>query len=184
MAGARKSTARRYAEAIFEIADRDGNVERWLEELQTVAAAVSDESVVRGLEDPNVAIERRLAALQGAVGAGMVPQMNNLLALIVRRRRIEMLPQIAREFKRLYNKGAGIVEATAFSATPLDEGELAALRSRLEQMTGGRIELGTAVDPSLLGGVQVRVGDMLIDGSVRGRLERLRNRLVSGALTP
>jgi F-type H+-transporting ATPase subunit delta len=184
VAGARKSTARRYAEAIFEIADRDGNVETWLEQLQTIASVVSDESIVRGLEDPNVPIERRLAALAGAVGSGMVPQMSNLLPLIVRRRRVGMLPQIAREFRRLYNKKAGIVEATAVSAAPLDEHELTALRSRLEQMTGARIELDTRVDPSLLGGIQVRLGDRLIDGSVRGRLERLRNRLASGALTP
>jgi F-type H+-transporting ATPase subunit delta len=184
MAGARKSTARRYAEAIFEIAERDGNVEAWLEQLHSVAAAVSDESIVRGLEDPNVPIERRLAALDKALGPDMVPQMRNLLPLIVRRRRVEMLPQIAREFRRLYNKRAGIVEATAFSAAPLDGQELAALRSRLEQMTGGNVELETRVDESLLGGIQVRLGDQLIDGSVRGRLERLRNRLASGALTP
>jgi F-type H+-transporting ATPase subunit delta len=184
MAGARKSTARRYAEAIFEIAQRDGNVETWLEQLQTVAAAVSDDAVLRGLEDPNVPIDRRLAALESALGPGGAPQMRNLLSLIVRRRRVEMLSQIAREFRRLYNKQAGIVEATAVSATPLDDQELAALRSRLEQMTGGKIELATSVDASLLGGVQVRLGDVLIDGSVRGRLERLRNRLASGALTP
>jgi len=184
MAGARKSTARRYAEAIFEIAERDGNVETWLEQLQTVAQAVSDDAVVRGLEDPNVPIDRRLAALDNALGSGTVRQMRNLLPIIVRRRRVEMLPQIAREFRRLYNKQVGIVEATAVSAAPLDAQELAALRSRLEQMTGGKIELETRVDASLLGGIQVRLGDMLIDGSVRGRLERLRTRLASGALTP
>ncbi len=184
MAGARKSTARRYAEAIFEIAERDGNVETWLEQLQTVAAAVSDDAIVRGLEDPNVAIENRLAALDGSLGSDAIAQMRNLLSLIVRRRRVEMLPQVAREFRRLYNQQVGIVEATAVSAAPLDEQELAALRSRLEQMTGGKIELDTKVDASLLGGIQVRLGDLLIDGSVRGRLERLRNRLASGALTP
>ena len=184
MAGARKSTARRYAEAIYEIAQRDGNVETWLEQLQTVGEAVSDNAVVRGLEDPNVPIERRLTALDNALGPDTVPQMRNLLPLIVRRRRVEMLPHIAREFRRLYNAQVGIVEATAVTAAPLDDRELAALRSRLEQMTGGKVELATRVDASLLGGVQVRLGDQLIDGSVRGRLERLRNRLASGALTP
>ena len=184
MAGARKSTARRYAEAIFEIAQRDGNVEAWLEQLQTAASAVSDDAVVRGLEDPNVPLDRRMAAIEHVLGPDAVPQMHNLLPLIVRRRRLEMLPQIAREFRRLYNAQSGIVEATATSAAPLDEQELAALRSRLEQMTGGKIELETKVDASLLGGIQVRLGDKLIDGSVRGRLERLRNRLASGALTP
>jgi F-type H+-transporting ATPase subunit delta len=184
MAGARKSTARRYAEAIFDIAERDGNVETWLEQLTSVSAAVSNESIVRGLEDPNVSLDRRLAALDKALDASAVPQMRSLLTLIVRRRRVEMLPQIAREFRRLYNIRAGIVEATAISAAPLDETELAALRSRLEQMTAGKVELETKVDTSLLGGIQVRLGDLLIDGSVRGRLERLRNRLASGALTP
>ena len=184
MAGARKSTARRYAEAIFEIAHRDGNVDAWLDQLETAGKAVSDDAVVRGLEDPNVPIERRMAALEDALGEGAIPQMRNLMGLIVRRRRIEMLPQIGREYRRLYNRQAGIVEATAVSAAPLDEQELSALRSRLEQMTGGKIELETRVDASLLGGIQVRLGDQLIDGSVRGRLERLRNRLASGALTP
>ena len=184
MAGARKSTARRYAEAIFEIAERDGNVELWLDQLQTIARAVTDDAVVRGREDPHVPLASRMAALERSVGPGMVPQMANLLPLIVRRRRVELLPQITAEFRRLYNRQAGIVEATAVSATPLGDEELAALRSRLEQMTGGRVQLQTKVDVSLLGGIQVRLGDLLIDGSVRGRLERLRNRLASGALTP
>nr|MBA2373173.1 ATP synthase F1 subunit delta [Chloroflexota bacterium] len=70
----------------------------------------------------------------------------------------------------------------ATSASPLSPDEVRALQGRLETMTGGRVELDTQVDPSLLGGLVVRVGDRMIDGSVRGRLERLRNRLVSGAL--
>ena len=184
MAGARKSTARRYAEAIFEIAERDGNVDEWLDQLATVAEVVSDDQIVRALEDPSVPLERRLGMLDKALGQGMVPQLNNLLKLIVRRRRVETLPALSREYRRLYNKKAGIVEAAALSAAPLDDEELAALRSRLEQMTGGKVELQTSVDASLLGGIQVRIGDLLIDGSVRGRLERLRNRLASGALTP
>ncbi len=92
MAGARKSTARRYAEAIFEIAERDGNVEAWLEQLTTISTAVSGDQIVRALEDPSVPIERRLGMLDKALGEGMVPQMHNLLALIVRRRRVESLP--------------------------------------------------------------------------------------------
>ena len=72
--------------------------------------------------------------------------------------------------------------ATATSTSALTKDEARALTQRLEQLTGGRIELDVQVDPSLLGGVVVRVGDRLIDGSVRSRLERLRNQLVSGAL--
>ena len=92
------------------------------------------------------------------------------------------LPRIAAEFRRLDNHRLGIAPARVVSAAALEPAEVKALIARLEQMTGGRIELEQEVDPSLLGGLVVRVGDRLIDGSVRGRLERLRNQLVSGAL--
>ena len=183
MARTRTTTARRYAEAAFQIAERDGTVDTWLAQLDAVAAALSVPGAVRRLEDPQVPFESRLDAIRG-IGGQMMPQLSNLLALVLRRRRVEVLPGIAREFRRLYNLRAGIVEATAISAAPLEDGELSALRSRLEQMTGGRVELDTRVDESLLGGIQVRLGDLIIDGSVRGRLERLRTRLAAGTLTP
>jgi F-type H+-transporting ATPase subunit delta len=184
MAGARRSsTARRYAEAVFEIAERDGTVERWLTQLTDLAEAVNRPDVVRRLEDPHVPLEARAAALHNVAGVDMLPQMANLLGLVLRRRRLDTLPQIAREFKRLYNRRAGVVEATATSALELNQAEIAALTTRVEQMTGKKVELTTAVDPSILGGIQVRIGDTLYDGSVRGRLERLRSRLESGALT-
>jgi len=106
----------------------------------------------------------------------------NLIGLMLRRSRIDQLPRVAAEFRRLDNARQGITLATATSAAPLSPDEVRALTARVEQLTGGRIELDLQVDPSLLGGLVVRVGDRLIDGSVRGRLERLRNQLVSGAL--
>ena len=108
--------------------------------------------------------------------------MLNLIGLMLRRGRIQELPRLAAEFRRLDNARQGITVATAISAAPLTQDEIRALTERLEEFTGGRVELDVQVDPSLLGGLVVRVGDRMIDGSVRGRLERLRNQLVSGAL--
>lgn len=183
MARARSTTARRYAEAAFEIARRDAQVEVWLEQLELVAEALGDPAVIRGLENPRVALVERHAALASILGDRLLPQVSNLLGLVMRRRRLEAVPGIAREFRRLHNHAAGIVEAHATSAAKLDQGEVDALRARLETITGGRVELDLRVDPQLLGGIQVRVGDRLIDGSVRGRLERLRGRLAAGSLT-
>ena len=175
------STARRYAEAAFEIAQRDGTVEQWLTQLESLGTIAADAQTVRRLEDPAVPFEVRREALLGALGGQTLPQVRNLLELILRRRRIEMLPQLGREFRRLYNRREGIAEATAVSATELSAGEVQALREKVERMAGGRVELQLSVDPSLLGGIQLRLGDRLIDGSVRGRLERLRNELVARA---
>lgn len=185
MAGTRRSsTARRYAEAVFEIAERDGTVDRWLSQLSDLAEAVSRPEVVRRLEDPHVPLELRSEALHEVAGKEMLPQVGNLLGLVLRRRALDSVPQIAREFKRLYNRRAGVVEATATSALELDRDEVAALTTRLEKMTDKKVELTTEVDPSILGGIRVRIGDTLYDGSVRGRLERLRTRLAAGAITP
>lgn len=176
-----RTSARRYAEAAFEVALRDGTVDEWLDQLQRAAAIVADQGQVRRLENPRVPFEVRRDALAAAIGPDVMPQMRNLIGLLMRRRRLDRLPALATEFRRLYNRRAGIVEATATSAVELNEDDLRALRERLGQLITGTIDLHTQVDPSLLGGVQVRLGDQLIDGSVRGRLERLRSQLAARA---
>jgi F-type H+-transporting ATPase subunit delta len=180
---ARPSTAaRRYAESVYEIAGRDKAYDQWRRELDLAAGVLEDPAVAHGLNDPRVSSVIREAALESGLGKQVSKSVLNLLRLLIRRGRIEDLPRVASEFRRLDNLRLGITPARAVSAAPLQPAEVTALTARLEQMTGGRIELAQEVDPSLLGGLVVRVGDRLIDGSVRGRLERLRNQLVSGAL--
>ena len=176
------TAARRYAEAAFEVALRDETVEAWRAELANASTILGDEQLMRGLTNPAVALPSREAVVTGTLAARVSRPVLNLVLLLLHRGRIELLPRIAAEFKRLDDRRLGISSATATSAAPLEPDEVRALTSRLEQLTGGRVELDLRVDPSILGGLVVRVGDRLIDGSVRGRLERLRNRLVSGAL--
>jgi F-type H+-transporting ATPase subunit delta len=180
---ARSTTAaRRYAEAAFEIALRDGTVDVWRRELALVAADLGGEPVMRVLTNPALPFESRERVVTQAVGSQVSRPVLNLVLLLLRRGLIELLPRISAEFKRLDDERLGITPAIAISAAPLEAAEVSALTSRLEQLTSGRVELDLQVDPSILGGLVVRVGDRLIDGSVRGRLERLRSRLVSGAL--
>ncbi len=170
-----RSTARRYAEAAFEIAERDDSMEAWMAALAVAEERLVDPEVSRFLSNPSVPATSRVEVLGRIVGDDVTGPQRNLLALMVRRGRFEQLPAVIREFRRLYRLREGIVEATVTSASTLDAAEAQALQSRLEAMTGKRIELSQEVDAQLLGGLQVRVGDQLIDGSVRGRLERLRN---------
>ena len=176
----RDSAPRRYAEAAFQLAERDGSIETWRTELEQ-AAATTDGQLMDVLANPALALDQRLAAANRVLESLSQP-VRNLVFLLIRRRRIEQLPRVVAEFVRLDERRQGITHATATSAAPLTDLEVKALTARLEQMTGDRIALTTDVDEALLGGLVVRVGDRLIDGSVRGRLERLRNQLASGAL--
>ena len=176
----RDSAPRRYAEAAFQIAGRDDTIETWRRELELAGATVNDE-LMSVLANPALPLEQRIATAQG-VFATLSQPVRNTIFLLIRRGRIEQLPRVVSEFVRLDDRRQGITHATATSASPLTDLEVKALTARREQMTGGRIALATAVDESLLGGLIVRVGDRLIDGSVRGRLERLRTQLASGAI--
>lgn len=177
----RDSAARRYAEAAFQVAERDGTVDVWRRELEDAASITDVATIGRSLANPAVALETRAAQVETTFGRIASRPVLNLIQLMLRRGRIEDLSHVAAEFRRLDNARQGITIATATSASPLDAGEVKALIARLEALTGGSIELDLKVDPSLLGGLVVQVGDRLIDGSVRGRLERLRTQLVSGA---
>jgi F-type H+-transporting ATPase subunit delta len=179
---ARPSTvARRYAEAAFETATRDGTVDAWRRDLDAAAAALAAPDVAAAVENPSIAPLVREEAIRGGLASSVSPSTLNLILFMVRRGKIDQLPKVAEAFRRLDDDRKGIVHAVATSATPLEPSEVSALTARLEQMTGGKVELAVETDPSLLGGFVVRVGDRLIDWSVRGRLERLRSQLVSGA---
>ncbi|MEX1336021.1 MAG: ATP synthase F1 subunit delta, partial [Candidatus Limnocylindrales bacterium] len=141
-----------------------------------------DPEVTRFLSNPSVPTAARVEVLGRIVGDDVSGAQRSLLSLMVRRGRFEQLPAVIREFRRLYRLREGIVEATVTSATSLEGPEVKALQARLETMTGKRVELSQQIDPDLLGGVQVRVGDQLIDGSVAGRLERLRNDFTNMAI--
>ena len=177
-----RSTARRYAEAALAIADRDGTVETWRAALTSAAAALGRADVARVLANPAMPFDARRSIAEQVLGKTITGGPLNLVLLLIRRGRPELLPAVAREFQRLYERRVGIVQATVTSAAPLSAAEVKALSERLAGMTGGRVVITVAVDAAILGGVMVRLGDRLIDGSVRGRLERLRSKLASGAL--
>jgi F-type H+-transporting ATPase subunit delta len=177
----RVGSARRYAEAAFAVATEANAVEAWHDDLRRAAAIVSDEELSRLLQNPAIPYEQRREALERSLG-DVADGIRNLTLLLLQRRRLELLPAVAEHVHRLVNARDGVVEGVVTSAAPLHEDEERELRAKLEPIAGGRLELRYEVDPSLLGGVVVRLGDRLLDGSVRGRLERLRDRLVSSAL--
>jgi F-type H+-transporting ATPase subunit delta len=178
---ARSGTApRRYAEAIFELAERDNALDRWHDDLRTAAEVAGNESVARLLSSPMVPITDREALLEQLLASRISDGALNLVRLLLHKRTLDLVPRIAAEYQRLLNAKRGIVTAIVTSAAPLDAKEDAAVRARVAEMTGSKVDIQTKVDAELIGGLTVRIGDRLIDASVRGRLERLREQLLAG----
>lgn len=177
------TAARRYAEAAFELASRDRSHDVWERDLQAIAGIVADERVTEVLNNPSIPHPQREKLVQNLFGPRVGGPALNLVRLLVDRGRAELLPAIATEYRRLINRQRGIVEAVVTSAAPLTTDETEAVRRRVEAMAGTKIDLRTEVDDALIGGLTVKVGGRLLDASVRGRLERLRDQLVAGTRT-
>ncbi|HEX5240975.1 MAG TPA: F0F1 ATP synthase subunit delta [Candidatus Limnocylindrales bacterium] len=179
---ARPSTAsRRYAEAAFQLAERDDALDAWADGLDLAARLVSDERLARAVDNPAKPLEARLTII-GRLLEGRAPEgVTRLAGLLAERGRIDRLPDVAAEYQRLLDAARGIVEARVTSAAPLSADESAAVQAWVGKRTGKDVTLTTSVDEALIGGLTVRVGDTLLDASVRGRLERLRTQLLTGA---
>ena len=175
------TAARRYAEAALELARRDETLDAWLVELRLAVDLVGVEEAATVVDNPAIAWEVRRAIITALLGSRVGTPTRNLVLLIARRGRLAILPRVADEFKRLVDREHGIVVANVTSAEPLEPADLAAVAERVAAMAGARVEVQAAVDPELIGGLTVRVGDRLIDASVRGRLARLRDSLVAEA---
>jgi F-type H+-transporting ATPase subunit delta len=181
MAGAPTGAPRRYAEAAFQLATRDDVVDAYGDGLDAAVQLLGDDRVLAVVRNPARPLLERLDLVRKVLD-GRVPEgVARLVQVLVERRRIDRLAAVAAEYRRLRNERAGVVEAFATAASPLTGDETAALQRKVAQMTGRTVDLRVEVDESLIGGLTVRVGDTLYDASVRGRLERLRERLVAGA---
>jgi F-type H+-transporting ATPase subunit delta len=175
------TAARRYAEAAFDLARRDGTLDRWLADLRLAAEVVTQADVARAVDSPAVPFAVRREVLTALLGGRLAPPALNLVLLLAERGRLAAAPAVAAEYKRLVDRERDVVVATVTSAIPLEPAELEAIGRRVREMTGARAEIAALVDPGLIGGLTVRIGDRLIDASVRGRLERLRDQIVAGA---
>jgi F-type H+-transporting ATPase subunit delta len=169
--------ARRYALAAFQIANTNGDIEAWRKSLREISEFMGDSEVRRVLENSRVGQEPKQRLIAAALAD--LPEMpQNLARLLVRKGRTNLAVDISEQFEQLMEQERGISRARATTAVPLADAEREALAKQLQVQTGNQVVLETAVDPRLLGGVVVQIGDRLIDASTRGRLEALRESLV------
>lgn len=181
MAKPGSSTARRYAEAAFQLATRDKALDAYGDGLDLAVRMLGGSDVLGVLRNPARPLTERTQLVDTLLGKRVPEPVRKIAGLLVARGRVDRLGSVAAEYRRLLNREQGVVEALATAAAPLNGEETAALQRKVAEMTGKKVDLRVEVDESLIGGITVRVGDTLYDASVRGRLERLRERLVTGA---
>lgn len=174
--------ARRYARAMLDIGREEGQVRRVLSEVERFAGLLDDAPDLREvLEASHINRRDKQAALEGTVSqAGYLPVTMNFLRLLVDKRRMNILPQILSELRRMVEELEGIERVEVVSAAPLPETQREFLKSVLEKRTGKRIELEETLDPAVLGGMVVKVGSTVYDGSVRTQLFQIRENLQKG----
>ncbi len=171
------SSARRYAEAIYQIGTSETAQGEFGASLQRLREALSGE-VLRALRNPGIPLQARRAALDTATAAEP-KAIRSLLDLLLERERIALFPQIATAYVDLVERLAGIVKGTITTAKEISADEREDLVHRLERSSGKKIRATFAVDESLIGGARVQVGDRLIDSSLKAQLDELRRELAS-----
>jgi F-type H+-transporting ATPase subunit delta len=174
--------ARRYARALFGLGTDTAAAERLLDELdELTAAATSSPELLRVLFTPiHPRQDRRAVVGELAERLGLSAELRMFALLLVEENRSAILPEIRAALRELVDEARGRVVARVRSARPLDAGELDALRRSLARRTGAEVQIEAEVDARLLGGLVVRVGDLLLDGSVRSQLEDLGASLREG----
>lgn len=173
---AQKAYARRYAQAIFEIALEKEELDRWLADLERVAGLGSDDGFLSLMSSFKLGFDDKAKFLAEQL-ADMNPLVLNLLYLLIARGKLDILGDITTEYRRLLDSHRGIEEAEVVTAVPLSDRDKPVLEERLGVLTGKKVLIKPTVDPDLIGGIIARIGGKLLDGSTRRRLDVLKKEL-------
>jgi len=173
--------ARVYAEALFAAGEDRGKIDELQEQLAKFADAVdADRELQVFLFSPYLSSNDKVEGLRRAV-TGAEPEFDNFLELLVEKGRMPEVFRIRREFDELWKKANRRLDVTVTSAIELDPSVVGKIGEEVERQTGEKVELSSEVDDGILGGIVLRVGNMVLDASIRTRLEKLRKSVASAA---
>lgn len=171
--------ARPYAKAAFECAVANGDLESWSEALAWLAQLVEDAQLSALLRSPAVGRAQRAELLMELGGDRLPALVRNFVQVLASNDRLLLLPVIFAQFQALKADHQRLVEVEVTSAAPLDEGQQQRLAAALVRRLGREVRIQVSIDPALIGGAIIRAGDTVIDGSLRGRLNKLAGALLS-----
>ncbi len=173
----RISSGKRYAQAAFELGLERNELVSWQSDLRRIASLTADEEVMAFLENPRLPFAAKSNLLQKGLG-GVNPLAFNLALLLASKGRLKLAGDISQQYDELLDAHRGIEHAEVVAALPLSDENRQAISRRLGEMVERQVVVDARVDPSILGGFIARIGDRLIDGSIRQRLDTLKRKLV------
>lgn len=165
--------ARRYAQAFFELARDAGAVDDWGTDLGRAVETLSHGEVLEALANPRLALADRVT-LALELTDGTRPQTRNLVRLLVEHDRVVLLPEVLAEYQRIADRESGVVRARVTTAIPVDRRLQERISTALRQRFGTAVQVELDEDPAIIGGLIIRVGDRIIDTSIRTRLQQLQ----------
>ena len=173
----RITSGKRYAQAAFKLALERGELDSWQASLRKIADITTDEKLVALLEHPKLSFETKKALLAECLG-----KINhlalNLAYLLVHKGRLGIAGDISRQYDKLLDTHHGIEHVEVITALPLDDGDRERISSRFGEIIGRKVVIDAQVDPSIVGGIKAKIGDTLIDGSIKSKLGALKKSLV------
>jgi F-type H+-transporting ATPase subunit delta len=165
--------ARRYAEAYFSLAQEAGDITGWRQQLAGVAETLGDPAVGDALGNPKTSLSQRVGAGLELLD-GAAPQARNLARLLIERRRVGIAGEILSHYDALTDKASGVVRVEVTTAVPADAALEQRIRDSLSTQLGSDVQTTVRSDPSIVGGLVIRIGDRVIDDSLRTHLQQLQ----------
>jgi len=172
------TVARPYAQAAFDLARDAGTLSNWSDMLGFTAAVSSDADMREAIDSPNLTVDQQADLFTQVCGDNVDDQGRNFIKLLAENRRLTLFPEIAALFETLRADAEGTIEATVISARPMSDAQQQELAAALKARFNREVALQVEMDESILGGAIIRAGDTVIDGSVRGKLEKFAHALV------
>lgn len=167
------TAARPYARAVFELAQSENTIDKWSENLGFMTVIVSDSDMTALLDNPKLSKQETGDLLASVCGDDIDGHATNLIKLLAENDRLTLIPEISALFEHFRASGAGMIEAEVVSAQEISDEQQAKIADSLKKRLGQEVKLTTRIDESLLGGAIIRAGDLVIDGSLKGRLAKI-----------
>ena len=175
------ASARRYAQAVFAIALDSGELDRWLDDLALLSDAIVNEEFANFLDAPQLTLAQKTGLIAETLGDSVSELARNLISLLASRNSARLLPSITESYQQMLDEHNGVERAEIVSAVQLSDEQQGRIEAMLTGIVGKDITATSRVEPQIIGGFVARVGDKVIDGSTRTRLDELRRELVHGA---